>query len=136
MRLFVGIIGLFIIYEGTWLYQKKPLEQSIADGKEIYNDFCVQCHLDNGEGVSGVFPPLAKSDYLLNNIEMSIRGLKYGLSGPIVVNGEEYDGVMQNQGLDNLEIADVMNFILNNWGNESKEIITENQVANINEKSI
>ena len=133
MKLFVGIIGLFIIYEGTWLYQKKPLEQSIANGKEIYNDFCVQCHLDNGEGVSGVFPPLAKSDYLLNNIEMSIRGLKYGLSGPIVVNGEEYDGVMLNQGLDNLEIADVMNFILNNWGNESKEIITENQVANINE---
>ena len=133
MKLFLGIIGLFIIYEGTWLYQKKPLEQSIADGKEIYNDFCVQCHLDNGEGVSGVFPPLAKSDYLLNNIEMSIRGLKYGLSGPIVVNGEEYDGVMQNQGLDNLEIADVMNFILNNWGNEYKEIITENQVANINE---
>lgn len=133
MKLFVGIIGLFIIYEGTWLYQKKPLEQSIANGKEIYNDFCVQCHLDNGEGVSGVFPPLAKSDYLLNNIEMSIRGLKYGLSGPIVVNGEEYDGVMQNQGLDNLEIADVMNFILNNWGNESEEIITENQVANINE---
>ena len=133
MKLFVGIIGLFIIYEGTWLYQKKPLEQSIADGKEIYNDFCVQCHLDNGEGVSGVFPPLAKSDYLLGNVEMSIRGLKYGLSGPIVVNGEEYDGVMQNQGLDNLEIADVMNFILNNWGNESKEIITENQVANINE---
>ena len=133
MKLFVGIIGLFIIYEGTWLYQKKPLEQSIADGKEIYNDFCVQCHLDNGEGVSGVFPPVAKSDYLLNNIEMSIRGLKYGLSGPIVVNGEEYDGVMQNQGLDNLEIADVMNFILNNWGNENKEIITENQVANINE---
>ena len=133
MKLFFGIIGLFIIYEGTWLYQKKPLEQSIADGKEIYNDFCVQCHLDNGEGVSGVFPPLAKSDYLLNNIEMSIRGLKYGMSGPIVVNGEEYDGVMQNQGLDDLEIADVMNFILNNWGNESKEIITENQVANINE---
>ena len=133
MRLFIGIIGLFIIYEGTWLYQKKPLEQSIADGKEIYNDFCVQCHLENGEGVSGVFPPLAKSDYLLKNIEMSIRGLKYGLSGPIVVNGEEYNGVMQNQGLDNLEIADVMNFILNNWGNESKEIITEDQVANINE---
>ena len=133
MKLFIGIIGLFIIYEGAWLYQKKPLEQSIADGKEIYNDFCVQCHLDNGEGVSGVFPPLARSDYLLSNVEMSIRGLKYGLSGPIVVNGEEYDGVMQNQGLDNLEIADVMNFILNNWGNESKEIITENQVANINE---
>ena len=61
---------------------------------------------------------MAKSDYLVNNIEMSIRGLKYGMSGPIVVNGGEYDGIMQDQGLDDDEIADVMNYILNNWGNE------------------
>ena len=133
MKIFIGIMSLFLLFEGTWLYQKKPLEQSITDGKEIYQDFCVQCHLDTGEGVSGVFPPLAKSDYLINNIEMSIRGLKYGLSGPIVVNGEEYDGVMQDQGLDDDEIADVMNYILNNWGNESKDMITEEQVAIINE---
>ena len=118
-------MGLFILFEGTTLYQKKPLKQSISDGEEIYQDFCIQCHLDTGEGVSGVFPPLAKSDYLLNNIEMSIRGLKYGLSGPIVVNGEEYNGVMQDQGLENGEIADVMNYILNNWGNEFDEIITK-----------
>ena len=64
---------------------------------------------------------------------MSIRGLKYGLSGPIVVNGEEYNGVMQDQGLDDDEIADVMNYILNNWGNEYKEMVTEEQVASINE---
>ena len=133
MKIFFGIITLLILFEGIWLYQKKPLEESIADGEEIYQDFCIQCHLDTGEGVYGVFPPLAKSDYLVNNIEMSIRGLKYGLSGPIVVNGEEYDGVMQDQGLDDDEIADVMNYILNNWGNESKEMITEEQVAMINE---
>jgi mono/diheme cytochrome c family protein len=64
---------------------------------------------------------------------MSIKGLKYGLSGPIVVNGEEYNGVMQEQGLDDVEIADVMNYILNNWGNEHKEMVTEKQVASINE---
>ncbi|MBL6666408.1 MAG: cytochrome c [Flavobacteriaceae bacterium] len=116
-----------------WLYQEKPLEQSIADGEEIYQDFCIQCHLDTGEGVSGVFPPLAKSDYLINNIELSIRGIKYGLSGTITVNGEEYNGVMQEQGLDDIEIADVMNYILNNWGNESKEMVTEEQVASVNE---
>ena len=133
MKIFFGIITLLILFEGIWLYQKKPLEESIADGEEIYQDFCIQCHLDNGEGVYGVFPPLAKSDYLVNNIEMSIRGLKYGMSGPIVVNGGEYDGVMQDQGLDDDEIADVMNYILNNWGNESKEMITEEQVAIINE---
>lgn len=133
MKIFIGMAGLFLFFEGIWLYQKKPLEQSIANGEEIYQDFCIQCHLDNGEGVSGVLPPLAKSDYLINNIELSIRGLIYGLSGPIVVNGEEYNGVMQNLGLDDGEIADVMNYILNNWGNEFKNMITEEQVASINE---
>ena len=133
MKILIGIVGLFILFEGTWLYQKKPLEQSITDGEEIYQDFCIQCHLDTGEGVSGVFPPLAKSDYLVNNTEMSIRGLKFGMCGPIVVNGEEYNGIMQEQGLDDVEIADVMNYILNKWGNEFKGMITEEQVASINE---
>ena len=131
MKILFGIVGLFILIQGKWIYQNKPLEQSITDGEEIYKDFCIQCHLDNGEGVSGVFPPLAKSDYLINNIEMSIRGLKYGLSGPIVVNGEQYNGIMQNQGLDDVEIADVMNYILNNWGNEFNQVITAEQVDNI-----
>ena len=131
MKIFTGIIGLFVLFEGIWLYQKKPLEQSIADGEEIYNDFCIQCHLNTGEGVSGVFPPLAKSDFLVNNIEISIRGLKYGMSGPIVVNGEEYDGVMGDQGLGDDEIADVLNYILNSWGNQYNEIITLEQVASV-----
>lgn len=133
MKVLLGLMGLLILFEGTWLFQNKPLEQSIADGEEIYQDFCLQCHLDTGKGISGVFPPLVESDYLMNNIDLSIRGVKYGLSGPIVVNGEEYDGVMQNQGLDNEEIADVMNYILNSWGNKSTDMITEERVANITE---
>ena len=131
MKIFTGIIGLFVLFEGIWLYQKKPLEQSIADGEEIYNDFCIQCHLNTGEGVSGVFPPLAKSDFLVNNIEISIKGLKYGMRGPIVVNGDEYDGVMEDQGLGDDEIADVLNYILNSWGNQYNEIITLEQVASV-----
>ena len=133
MKVLLGLMGILILFEGTWLFQNKPLEQSIADGEEIYQDFCLQCHLDTGKGVSGVLPPLVESDYLMNNIDLSIRGVKYGLSGPIVVNGEEYDGVMQNQGLDNEEIADVMNYILNSWGNKSTDMITEERVANITE---
>lgn len=133
MKITLGFIGLCILFEGLWLYQNKSLEQSISDGREIYQDFCLQCHLDNGQGVSGVFPPLAKSDYLFKNIDLSIKGIKYGLQGPIVVNGEEYNGVMQNQGLDDEEIADVMNYILNNWGNKFEEMITLERVANITE---
>jgi mono/diheme cytochrome c family protein len=133
MKVLIGLMGLMVLIEGTWLFQNKPLEQSIADGKEIYQDFCLQCHLDTGKGVSGVFPPLAQSDYLLNNLDLSIKGIKYGMSGPITVNGEQYNGVMQNQGLDDVEIADVMYYVINSWGNKSKEVITPERVASITE---
>ena len=133
MKLISLIFGLFLFFKISWLHQNKPLEESIEDGAGIYQDFCVQCHLDSGEGVSGVFPPLADSDYLLNNIDLSIKGIKYGLNGPIKVNGETYDGVMQNQGLEEEEIADVMNYILNSWNNSSEQVITPQRVSQIQE---
>ena len=115
----------------TYLFQEKTKKESITEGQEIYQDFCVQCHLNSGEGVSGVFPPLKSSDYLLNNIEKSIAGIKYGLKGKIIVNDEIYNSVMVNQGLDNEEIADVMNYILNEWGNSFKKQITTQYVIEI-----
>ena len=112
-------------------YQQKTLEQSMADGAEIYADFCVQCHLQTGAGVSGVFPPLNQSDYLFEDLDRSIRGVKYGLKGNIVVNDETYAGIMASQGLDDEEIADVMNYILNSWDNSSEIKISPERVANI-----
>ena len=121
------IVGVITSY----LFQEKTKKESIAEGQEIYQDFCVQCHLNSGEGGSGVFPPLKSSDYLLNNIEKSIAGIKYGLKGKIIVNGEIYNSVMLNQGLENEEIADVMNYILNEWGNSFKKQITAQYVIEI-----
>lgn len=115
---------------GFSLHQQKPLHQSILDGKEIYTDFCLQCHMAKGEGVPGSFPPLAKSDYL-DDLDKSIHAIKYGLKGPIKVNGENYNSNMISQGLDDEEIADVMNYILNNWGNSNATAVTEEKVASI-----
>ena len=131
MRYLLLCFSLCITSLGIRLYQNKPKAESIADGEEIYADFCAQCHLPNGKGVAGSFPPLAQSDYLLNNLEESIRGVKYGMKGEIVVNGKTYNNQMISQGLDNDEIADVMNYILNTWGNSSEKTITENDVENI-----
>ena len=110
--------------------QEAPLKESIMRGSEIYTDFCMQCHLPNGVGVENLFPPLAKSDYL-QDIDKSIHAIKFGLKGPIKVNGIAYNGNMINQGLDEEEIADVMNYILRSWGNSSDLIITEEKVASI-----
>ena len=120
-------LGIFFNY----LFQNKTKKESIKAGLEIYQDFCVQCHLSTGIGVFGVFPPLKASDYLLENTNLGIAGIKYGLKGKIIVNNEEYDGLMIRQGLDNEEVADVMNYILNEWGNETTDFITPNQVSKI-----
>lgn len=108
-----------------------PLQESIVRGSEIYEDFCMDCHLPTGMGVSGVFPPLAKSDFLKSKREESIKAIKYGLQGPITVNGEMYNATMSSLGLSDDEIADVMNYITNTWGNKNDKIITTDEVAKL-----
>ncbi|HER40215.1 MAG TPA: cytochrome c, partial [Salinimicrobium catena] len=66
----------------------EELKQSISRGAALYNNFCASCHLSNGEGIAGVFPPLKGSDWLTEKRKQSIRAVKYGLNGPIEVNGE------------------------------------------------
>lgn len=105
--------------------------QKFSEGKAIYNNFCVQCHMPNGKGVPKAFPPLAQSNFLKNNRTKSIKAIKYGLSGEITVNGEKYNSVMAAQGLTNLEIAEVMNYITNSWGNKNTSLITEEEVSRI-----
>ncbi|GGW30822.1 c-type cytochrome [Arenibacter certesii] len=117
-----------------FLSQDKALEESIKRGADIYSDFCVTCHLPNGKGVEKTFPPLAKSDYLLKNREESIRGIKFGQQGEIVVNGITYNNTMPAMGLDDEEIADVMNYILNSWGNKGKDFVTPEEVSKIQKK--
>ncbi|WP_298761246.1 cytochrome c [uncultured Psychroserpens sp.] len=111
--------------------QNPELVASMKRGKDVYTNFCVSCHLPNGKGVINTFPPLAKSDYLMNNRIESIKSIKYGQSGEITVNGVKYNGVMTPLGLEDNEVADVMNYIMNSWGNTNDELITEKEVSEI-----
>jgi len=126
LSLFISLSFIF-----TSNSQTKELKASITRGEAVYTDFCVSCHLPSGEGVQNVFPPLAKSDYLLKNREASIRGIKFGQSGEITVNGVKYNSTMANLGLSDDEVADVMNYITNSWGNKNDKIITEEEVSKI-----
>lgn len=125
---FLVVVVSTIFFKTT---QNKTLQDSIKRGELVYQDFCVSCHLPNGEGVKNVYPPLAKSDYLIKNREASIHGIKYGQNGAIVVNGKTYNNVMPPMGLSDDEIADVMNYITNSWGNKNEKMITETEVNNI-----
>ena len=96
------ICSYLLIVSGLayFLIQDKELKESIQRGKDIYTDFCITCHLETGEGVEYTFPPLAKSDYLMNNREASIKGVKYGQRGELTVNGVTYNNTMMPLGLE------------------------------------
>tara|TARA_B100000989_G_scaffold123387_1_gene91189 strand:+ start:681 stop:1082 length:402 start_codon:yes stop_codon:yes gene_type:complete len=128
MKFFIIFYFILFFKYSLILYTNKPLKESLLDGKGIYNDFCAQCHLEDGKGVKGIYPPLAKSDFLVD-INRTISSIKFGLKGPITVNGEDYNSIMVSQGLDNEEISDVVNYILNSWGNSTDKLITEEIVA-------
>lgn len=127
MRYLLIFFFPFIIFS-----QKDSLGISIENGRLLYDDFCVRCHLPNGKGEIGIIPPLAKSDFLYKHMEESIKALKFGgIDGEIIVNGVKYNSRMEKMGLYDDEIADVMNYILNSWGNKSDKIITEEYVKKL-----
>lgn len=110
-----------------------PLQESIKRGAVVYENYCTQCHMGAGEGVPDVFPPLAKSDYLLKKTEQAIHAIKFGQQGEITVNGKTYNSYMPAPGLSDEEIADVMNYILNSWGNKYGKMITQKAVEAVKE---
>ena len=125
-------ISLLFFFLSTIAFAQQSLGDSYERGKLLYDDFCVRCHLPNGLGESGLVPPLANADFL-DDIKATVHSIKYGIHGPIVVNGVEYDGSMSPMGLEDNEIADVTNFILNSWGNTSDDMIDEQYVKKVNE---
>ncbi len=94
------------------------LEMQVKAGGALYNGTCSVCHQASGEGLAGVFPPLAKSDYLTGDKTRAIGAVLNGLSGPIKVNGKDYNSVMPPMSqLADDEIANILAFVGNSWGN-------------------
>ena len=101
--------------------QKFDLKASITRGKEVYEANCITCHMSEGEGIEGAFPPLAKSDHLADKARL-VKVVLLGVRGPIKVNGKDYDGEMAGISLTDEQVADVLNFVRNSWGNKGGAI--------------
>lgn len=110
--------------------QKFDLKASIVRGKEIYAAQCITCHLEQGEGIEGTFPPLAKSDYLMADKKRSIQQIIHGASGEIKVNGVMYNGEMPAVDLTDEEVSDVLNYVRNTWGNKGEAVTPAEVKAN------
>jgi nitrite reductase (NO-forming) len=103
-------------------------EGSLEHGKQIYNEVCSACHQVDGQGMQGIFPPLANSDYLMSDSDRAVRILLEGLSGPITVNGKQYQGVMPKLALTEASIAAVLSYVRTSFGNNGSHIKVDDVV--------
>lgn len=104
----------------------------LVAGKKLYNT-CATCHQDTGQGVPGVYPPLAASEWVTGSEERLIRILLHGLNGPVKVKGNTYNGAMPSFGnvpesgykWTDDKIAHVLTYIRHEWGNNAAPITAE-----------
>jgi glucose/arabinose dehydrogenase/cytochrome c5 len=87
------------------------------DGAALYERHCALCHGAGGQGVAGVFPPLAAADFLVKQREKALRAPLEGLMGKIEVNGVVYQGGMPPVMLRDEEVAAVFGHVFSSWGN-------------------
>ena len=106
--------------------QPKAATAAAHPGKKVYDAVCLACHMANGTGVPGMYPPLADTDWVTGDKERLIRITIQGLSGKIEVNGITYNNIMPpNSHLSNREIADVLTYIRQSFGNNAGEVTLE-----------
>jgi mono/diheme cytochrome c family protein len=88
-------------------------------GRWLYEEYCGNCHMENGSGLAGLIPPLAGADYLARENLRTACIIRYGLEDTIVVNGQTYAQPMAGIGqLNEVEITNIINYINQAWGND------------------
>ena len=106
-----------------------PHQASIARGRVLYGTTCAACHQVDGLGLPGLAPPFAESEWLEKPISELAKITVNGLSGPIKVNGVDWDMIMPGwPHLSDQEIADVLNYVLSQWAKKNR-LVKPDQVA-------
>ena len=98
---------------------KPEAKASARTGEQVYTQVCVTCHQANGEGMTGVYPPLAGSEWIAKSNETLIKIVLHGLMGEVEVKGAKYNNVMSPWGsaLNDEEVANVLTHVRSSWGN-------------------
>ncbi len=95
-------------------------------GHALYDEHCANCHMEGGEGLRQLIPPLAGADFLRDNPAAVVRGIRKGMAGPLVVNSITYNQPMPgNKELSEFQIVNIVNYINQAWGNDYGRISVE-----------
>ncbi|MBN8682985.1 MAG: cytochrome c [Chitinophagales bacterium] len=115
--------GVLLILSAILLAQCE--ENTYRIGERVYKANCANCHMDNGEGLGELIPPIANSDYLKNNRDKLACIVRYGLKDTIMVNGKQYSEQMAGIKLEDVALVNLLNYIGHSWGNDLKPYTLE-----------
>ncbi|MBC8125863.1 MAG: cytochrome c [Gloeobacteraceae cyanobacterium ES-bin-144] len=103
---------------------KEALAAYMAKGAKIYSAKCNGCHGSDAKGNGSTYPSLVGSKWVTEETERFAMIILNGLQGP-VSNGTTY-GVMPPQGIGMTsdELAGIMTYVRNNFGNKVGDVIT------------
>jgi nitrite reductase (NO-forming) len=105
-----------------------PNADTMKRGQAVYSRTCIACHQPTGAGLPPVFPPLAGSEWVAMDASVAVRNIVQGMVGPITVKGATYNGMMPPvAGVTDKDIADVVTYVRNSFGNSGAEV-TEAEV--------
>jgi mono/diheme cytochrome c family protein len=95
----------------------------VSPGQAIYEALCLNCHQATGQGLTGVYPPLAKSEWVAGDPQALIKLTIHGLAGHTKVLGKDYGLVpMPPMGLDDQQLADVLTYVRSAFGNKAPAV--------------
>jgi mono/diheme cytochrome c family protein len=96
-----------------------------SSGMVVYQTKCQNCHGAKGEGLQALIPPLTDSVYLKANKEILACDIKYGLKDKINISQKQFDGAMPANDLTDVEIAEVLTYVTNSFGNKLGVVTTQ-----------
>jgi mono/diheme cytochrome c family protein len=112
--------------------QELDFKRYYTSGKIIYQQKCQNCHSAKGEGLSGLIPPLNDAGYLKKNKSALACMVKYGINETIItINGKSYEGAMPATDLAPIEVAQVITYVTNSFGNKQGITTSEQAYADL-----
>lgn len=111
MRLLLLAICLFCVFSCE--------RNTYQSGERLYKANCANCHMDEGEGLGALIPPIAGSDYLIAHMDNLPCIIHKGLRDTIMVNGKLYmEEMPASPGLSDIQITNIVNYVNSRWGNQ------------------
>ena len=105
---------------------EETVSEALLAGKAVYDSYCLTCHMSNGMGAPGMNPPLAGTDWVLGDKGRLIKVVLQGLDEQVEIQGEFYQNVMASHAfLSDQQIADVLTFVRQSFGNDANEVKPE-----------